>query len=226
MRKVRGLYFRTRYRLYTEQPRSENAEGFSLLTTAGYTDKGRKMSWIEQEIGEIVKLNEKIRSEFSGIGADKMDLKPDSKTWSINECFDHIIQSNQKYYDIFDSIELGTYKGGKWVHFPILPRLLGKIVVKVVSPNYKGKSKTSPIFYPLKSNYGKNITIDLLEENKILIEKFKKCKEDVLDKVIVASPVNGFITYSLRDCIKILVEHEKRHYNQAMSLKLKIEKAV
>ncbi len=114
-------------------------------------------------------------------------------------------------------------KEEKWVHFPILPRLLGKIVVKVVSPHYKGKSKTSPLFYPLKSTYGKNITIELLEENQLLIEKFKRCKEDVLDKVMVASPVNGFITYSLRDCIKILVEHEKRHYNQAMRLKLKIE---
>ncbi len=120
------------------------------------------MSWIEQEMGELVRLNEKIKSAFSAIDADTMDWKPDSKTWSINECFDHIIQSNRTYYDIFDSIERGTYKGGKWVHFPMLPRLLGKIVVKVVSPTYKGKSKTSPLFYPLQSTYGKNITLELV----------------------------------------------------------------
>ena len=42
------------------------------------------MSWIEQEMGEIVKLNEKIRSEFSAIGADQMDWKPDSKTSTIS----------------------------------------------------------------------------------------------------------------------------------------------
>jgi DinB superfamily len=184
------------------------------------------MNWIEEEIEDIVKLNEKFSSAFSQIDVEKMDWKPDPQTWSINECLDHIVQSNKKYYDIFDSIESGTYNGGKWVHFPILPRLMGKMVVKAVSPNYKGKSKTFPIFFPLKSSYGKNNTPELLEENKILIEKFKKCKEKFLDKVIVASPVNSFITYSLRDCIKILVEHEKRHYNQAMNLKLKIEQAV
>ncbi len=55
------------------------------------------MSWIEQEMGEIVQLNEKIRSAFSAIGADQMDWKPDSKTWSINECFDHILQNNRTY---------------------------------------------------------------------------------------------------------------------------------
>ena len=184
------------------------------------------MNWIEQQWGELVQLNEKIRSEFSGLGADTMDWKPDAKTWSINECFDHIIQSNQKYYDIFDAIERGTYKGGTWVHFLVLPRLLGKMVLKLVSPDYKGKSKTSPLFYPLQSSYGKNITMDLLEENNILIEKIKKCKEDVLDKIIVVSPVAGFVTYSLRDCITILVEHEKRHYHQAMNLKSKIDGAV
>ena len=151
-----------------------------------------------------------------------MDFKPDSKTWSINECFDHIIQSNQKYYDIFDSIVQGTYKGGNRIHFLILPRLLGKIIVKIVSPNYKGKSKTSPLFYPLQPKYGKNITIDLLEENELLIEKFKPFNEDMLDTVIVVSPANRFVTYSLRDCITLLVNHEKRHVNQAARLKLKI----
>ena len=178
------------------------------------------MTWIEQEIAEIVTLNEKISAVFSALGADIMDLKPDAKTWSINECFDHIIQTNQKYYDIFDAIGRGTYKGGQWIHFLILPRLLGKLVIKAVSPDYKGKSKTAPIFYPLESTYGKNITTDLLEENNLLIEKFRQCKEDDLDNVIVISPVTVFVTYSLRDCITLLVDHEKRHFNQAMRLKV------
>ncbi len=182
------------------------------------------MSWIEQEIGEIVQLNEMISAAFGAAGADVMDLKPDAKTWSMNECFDHIIQSNQKYYDIFDAIARGTYKAGLWAHFPILPRLLGKTVVKRISPDYKGKSQTVPLFYPLKSTYGKNIALDLLEENNILIEKIRPCKEEDLDSVMVASPVTGFVIYSLRDCITILVEHEKRHYNQAMRLKAHVEK--
>ena len=35
------------------------------------------MSWIEQEMGELVQLNEKIRSAFSAIDAEKMEWKPD-----------------------------------------------------------------------------------------------------------------------------------------------------
>ena len=182
------------------------------------------MSWIEQEIGEIVKLNEKIHAEFSAIDADQMDFKPDAKTWSINECFDHIMQSNQHYYAIFDAIARGTYKAGKGV--PFLSRLLGNMVVKVVSPNYKGKFKTSPRLYPLKSTYGKNITRALLEANEVLIAHFRKCEGVDLDAVIVVSPVNRLVTYSLRDCITMLVGHEKRHLNQALNLKLKLERAV
>ncbi len=183
-----------------------------------------EMSWIEQQIEEVVALGDRTKSEFGPIGADDMDLKPDPETWSINECLDHLIQTNRRYYEIFDSIASGDYRSGKWAWFPILPRLLGKMVLKAVSPDYKGRSKTSSIFFPLKSSYGKNLTSDFLQENGVLIEKLRRFNEDDLDRIIVASPVSGFITYSLRDCIRILVEHEKRHFNQGMGLKSKLEK--
>jgi DinB superfamily len=179
------------------------------------------MSFIENQIEELNKLNEKFSFEFAELSQDKMDWKPGENIWGINECLDHIIQSNRKYYPIFDSMKNGTYKEGKWTRFPLLPRMMGKMVVKAVSPDYKRKSKTFPPFYPLSSHYGKNLTTELIDENKILIEKLRKCKEEDLDKIIITSPINSFITYSLRDCIKILVEHEKRHFNQAMNIKLK-----
>ena len=157
------------------------------------------MSFIENQIEELNDLNEKFSSEFAELNSDKMNWKPGENTWSINECLDHIIQSNRKYYPIFDSIEQGTYKVGKWTHFPVLPKLFGKMVLKVVSPDYKRKSKTFPPFYPLSSHYGKNLTNDLIDENKALIEKFRKCKEEDLDRTIITSPINSFITYSLRD---------------------------
>lgn len=43
------------------------------------------MSWIEQEMGELVQLNEKIRSAFSAIGADQMDWKPDRPMRSFGQ---------------------------------------------------------------------------------------------------------------------------------------------
>ena len=178
------------------------------------------MSFIENQIKEINLMNEKFSYEFAGFDPDKMDWKPGENIWSINECLDHLIQSNGKYYSIFDSIENGTYKGGKWTNFPLLPRMMGKMVLKAVSPDYKRKTKTFPPFYPLSSHYGKNLTNDLIDENKALIEKFRKCKEENLDKIIVTSPINSFVTYTLRDCITILVEHEKRHFNQAKNVKL------
>ena len=184
------------------------------------------MRWIEQKIEEIVQLNEKTGPAFSTLNADTMDLKPDANTWSINECLDHIMQSNRQYYDIFDAIAQGTYKGGRGRHYLIVPLLLGKTVLKAVSPDNKRKLKTVPIFYPRQSSYGKNITADFLDENKILIEKLKKFSDDDLDRVIVISPAARFVTYSLRDCMTLLVDHEKRHFNQAVHLKEELKKSV
>lgn len=185
-----------------------------------------KHDFIEQKIEELAVVSEMFRSGFGDMDANTMNFKPDARVWSINQCLDHIIQTNRKYYGGFESIESGTYEGGKWARIPILPRLLGRLVVKVVSPDYKRKTKTSPLLHPSRSEFSKNMTSDLLAENDVLAGMFRKCESADPDGFIVSSPVNGLVTYSLRDCFTLLVEHEKRHYNQAARLKSEIGKGV
>jgi hypothetical protein len=37
-----------------------------------------------------------------------------------------------------------------------------------------------------------------------------------LEKIVISSPGTNFITYSLMDAYRIIVDHEKRHLLQAM----------
>ena len=177
------------------------------------------MDWISQRIDELDKLNTKFDAEFGDLAIARMDVKIDPNVWSINECLDHLIQTNQRYHGILDEVAAGSYNSRKWVHRLLIPYWLGKIVVKVVSPGYQRKTKTARIFYPSASNYGKNMTSDLLTANQLLAEKFKRCPESELDTLIVTSPVASFVTYSLRDCLNLLVAHEQRHFAQALRLK-------
>lgn len=78
------------------------------------------MDWLGNRINEIHKLNELISSGFISLDAEIMDHKPQPNVWSINECFDHIIQSNNKYYSIIDSGSLSTYKKKYMELFPII----------------------------------------------------------------------------------------------------------
>jgi hypothetical protein len=44
-----------------------------------------------------------------------------------------------------------------------------------------------------------------------------KATEDLdVEKIIISSPVTNLITYSLMDAYRIIINHEKRHFLQAI----------
>ncbi|MBW8886585.1 MAG: DinB family protein [Fibrobacteres bacterium] len=177
------------------------------------------MKFIERKIQELADLSGKFAAEFSDLSAADADLKPEEKAWSINECLDHIIQCNRSYHNVLDAVAQNRHRRNAWSRIPFLPTFWAKMILKAVSPETQGKSKTFPVFMPLSSRYGRNLAGEVATSNAQLTEKLKAIREEDLDKQIITSPAGPFVTYSLRACITILVEHEKRHFNQAKRLK-------
>ena len=46
-----------------------------------------------------------------------------------------------------------------------------------------------------------------------------KCGNIDLDRTIITSPAVSLLTYSLRDALQFLMQHEHRHINQAIRIK-------
>lgn len=177
------------------------------------------MSFGGNYIQELNKLNELFYNEFGSLSVLEMDYKPDEKSWSINECIDHLILTNKEYFDRFPKLENRSRNTARMIHSLVFPKMFGKIVLKSVSPNQNKKIKTFKAFSPQKSNFGKNIINDLITENSVFIEKIKMYSEEDFENEVVSSPLTTLITYTLEDCICLLIEHEKRHYNQALRIK-------
>jgi hypothetical protein len=177
------------------------------------------MNFIDGKIQELSDLSGKYTAEFSGLSAAEADLKPSEKEWSINECLDHIIQCNGSYHKTLDAIAHNRHRRNAWSRVPFLPAFWAKMILKAVSPETQGKSKTFPAFLPLSSEYGRNLAGEVATSNAQLTEKLKAIREEDLDTQIITSPAGPFVTYSLRSCVNILVAHEKRHFNQAKRLK-------
>ena len=63
--------------------------------------------------------------------------------------------------------------------------------------------------------------IDRYQENLgIFLEYISNCRDIELDETIITSPTIGIVTYSLRDTMHFLMQHEHRHINQAIRVKL------
>ena len=176
------------------------------------------MDWIEKQAGAFEAMSGDITTEFASLPAAMADYKPDANTWSVNECFDHLIQSNRLYYPLFESLHDGSYRRGALSRIPLVSRWLGGLVGRVVAPDYKGRSRTSHRLFPRQPTYGRNLADDLVEENQVLISHIRRCAQQDLTRV-VTSPINGMVAYSLRECIQILVDHEARHIGQARRVK-------
>jgi DinB superfamily len=63
-----------------------------------------------------------------------------------------------------------------------------------------------------------NLLHEYLDNLTILIELVSKCKNADLDRTIINSPTIKWITYSLKDALEFLFEHEHRHLNQAIEV--------
>lgn len=51
------------------------------------------------------------------------------------------------------------------------------------------------------------------------LELISKCQNIDIDKTIITSPALRIVTYSLRDALHFLIQHEHRHINQAVRVK-------
>jgi hypothetical protein len=106
-----------------------------------------------------------------------------------------------------------------WQRWSPLSGLFGKMLVSQLKENVKRKVSTSRIFYPSASEIDLGIIDRFHKHLDSLLEYIERFKDVDLDKTFIASPASGFITYSLRNAVTLLVQHEHRHINQAIRVK-------
>lgn len=152
---------------------------------------------------------------FKDLSEKELNWKPSASAWSIAQNVHHLITINQTYNPVVKSVREGSYQLpwiGKW---RFMVNFFGNTVLKSVGPDRQRRMKTFPLWEPSMSNIDGNI----LEQFKIHQEELKdliQSSADLLDRdVIVSSPANKNIVYTLKCAFDIIVTHERRHLNQA-----------
>jgi hypothetical protein len=114
-----------------------------------------------------------------------------------------------------ESLNARTYKTPFIAKIGFLVSFLGKTVLNAVQPDRRKKMKTFPIWEPTTSN----VINDILQKFQIhqneLIQKIEDGKGLVENGVVISSPANKNIVYTLETAFDIIVSHEQRHLIQA-----------
>lgn len=166
-------------------------------------------------IDEAKAIAEDAQKTFGSLTTEQLNWKPNAESWSVAQCFEHLIVINAGYFPIMEKVARGEYKHSLKERLPILPKIFGKLVINAVKPETKRKLKADPKFEPSKSGIDGDIIEKFVKHQQEIIEHIKMTENLDVTKIIITSPVASFVTYSLLDAFKIIVAHEQRHYAQA-----------
>jgi hypothetical protein len=169
-------------------------------------------------MNEIISALEKIsadaQSVFGALSAEQINWKPSAESWSVGQCFEHLIKNNEIFYGELDRIAKGTRQNSFWENWSPLTSIGGKFLIgSMKKDERKFKAPSQKIVPP--SEIDPNIIEIFAAHQAELIGKIRKTASADWRKIVITSPFVKFMTYRLDDGFKIIVEHERRHFRQA-----------
>jgi hypothetical protein len=171
------------------------------------------------DVGKLLREAKAVTSEaaieFGQLSAEQLNWRPSDAEWSIGQCFDHLITTNLAMFPQIDEVIRGEKRQSFWENLPVVPGLWGKFIISRARPETVAKSKAPRVFEPSQSAIGGDIIARFVEHQTTFAEKLEATARVELTGTRVTSPVAKFVTYSLLDALRILVFHERRHFNQA-----------
>jgi hypothetical protein len=172
--------------------------------------------YLEHAIIMLDKIEARVQGDFSALSRVQINWKPDAKSWSIAECLDHLIVTNEKYFERFDAVKNNTVKRPFLAGLPWWSGFCSKMILKSVDPETKKKVKTFALFQPTSSDFARTV----LDEFSRNIRELKTYLHELdgfdnHQEIKFASPVTTWIVLDLENAVNIVWKHCARHLNQA-----------
>lgn len=173
-------------------------------------------TFIEERIVRGKQAIRKVEYSLANLTLVQLNWKPSVEIWSIAECLQHLIIAQNAYFKDMSEISNGTYRMSMWEKYSPFSGVCGSVLKKLMQEHGKRKIATNQALMPSISYYH----LMLLDQYTDCLTQFmnlvKGCKQVDIDKTIINSPTIPWITYSLRDALYFIFEHEHRHINQAV----------
>src|SRR5262245_56558086 len=157
---------------------------------------------------------QEAKNTFGSLTPAQLNWKPSAERWSVAQCFDHLLTSNKGYFPTIEGVIAGI-KPTFWQRMPVLPGLAARLLIKSLDPKSTRKIKAAQKFQPAQSDISSTVIDDFVHQQARVVEKMKSTEPLYLEKIVISSPVAPAIIYSLMDAYRIIVVHERRHFEQA-----------
>jgi hypothetical protein len=152
---------------------------------------------------------------FGGLTPLQLNWKPAPDRWSVAQCFDHLIRINGLMLDrMARDLDPATPKT-LMQRLPGLPRLFGRVMVRSLSPTATRKLPAPATSAPSVSDLGGDIIERFVQAQAAMRDRLRALESRDLERAIMVSPFASVVVYSGLDACRIIVAHERRHFEQA-----------
>ncbi|MCC6453019.1 MAG: DinB family protein [Acidobacteria bacterium] len=169
---------------------------------------------IEQIIAELKRTADDATEAFGALDLGQLNWKPGEKSWSVAQCLDHLILTNEQFYPEFDKLASGTRKNTFWQNNSPFTGFFGRFLIRAVTEDSKKAKAPSKNIVP-PSELPSDIVDRFAANIADVCGRITNVADADREKVVVSSPFLSLMTYKLDDAFTVLVEHTKRHIRQA-----------
>lgn len=171
--------------------------------------------YLEKIKANIQDVSGQVLIKFGKLSVEQINWKISPEQWSIGQCLDHLMTTNRSYYNVFRTIIEGRYRPTLWQRMPFIPEILGNMLIKATQPENGKKSKTFALFEPAESSVNELVVQEYLSHQSEFSGFINQLDQIENHHIVISSPASCWIVYRLKDCLKLLSFHEKRHLLQA-----------
>ena len=169
---------------------------------------------VEDFVAGAEGVSEDAEQSFGNLSGEQLNWKADADSWSVAQCLDHLIKTNDGFNELFADLAAGTHTPTFMEKWSPLSSLLGNFLMKSIkNDGKKYKAPTEEIVPP--SELDEKIVGQFNDHQVRLAEKIKSLGHLNWGDVVITSPFMKMLTYRLDTALEFALEHEKRHIRQA-----------
>lgn len=170
---------------------------------------------LAEVIGEFDAIARDTTAVFGGLDARQLNWRPDPAKWSVAQCFDHLLNANREMFQALDAAIEPSASRTIWQRLPLLPRMFGRIMIQSQRPDARQKFTAPAMAAPAASAIDPDITNRFIAHQRDAAAHVQTFEDRGVADTIIVSPFVSFITYSVLDGCRLIVTHERRHFEQA-----------
>jgi len=168
---------------------------------------------VEGVASAIEQISKDVFDSFAALSEEQLNWKPARESWSVGQCLDHLVKSNEEFFPELDAIAGGTRKNSFWQNWSPLSGIAGAFLVSTLKKDGQ-KVKTNQKMTP-PSDISADIVERFEKHQQEFTRRIRAAQNADWRKVVLTSPFVKIMTYRMDVGLQALIEHEKRHVRQA-----------